>query len=198
MRSRFLILALAAVIAVTLVTAAPTGSASAWGNVHCVKYGETLYSIGARYGTSASAIAHANGLYNPNWVRAGQCLSIPSGYGYGYDHDYGKKPVNYGWGYGHGYTKPAYGWDYGHGYTGYGKWYGGYTGYGKGYDYGHGYDYGKGYGHKGGRVHCVRYGETLTGIAWQYGVSSWSIANANGLYNPNYLRAGMCLTIPSW
>jgi LysM repeat protein len=43
----------------------------------------------------------------------------------------------------------------------------------------------------------VRYGETLSGIARAYGTSVWAIASANGISNPNYIRAGMCLTIPS-
>jgi LysM repeat protein len=180
MRMRSLTLALAAVvIAALVVVAMPTGHASAnGGGVHCVRYGETLYGIARAYGTSASAIAHANGIWNPNYVRAGQCLRIPSGYGYG----------DYGTGYGHGYwNKP--------GYVDYGKPGYGHGGYNKP-GYGHG-NYGKpGYGY--GRVHCVKYGETLTGIAWMYGTSAWSIANANGINHPNWIRAGQCLTIPGW
>jgi LysM repeat protein len=178
MRVRSVTLALAAVVLAALVVAiVPTGHASAnGGGVHCVRYGETLYGIARAYGTSASAIAHANGIWNPNYVRAGHCLRIPSGYGYG--HGYGKD-------YGHGYGN-----DYGHGY--------GKPGYGYGKpSYDHGVGYGKpGYGY--GRVHCVKYGETLSGIAWMYGTSAWAIANANGISHPNWIRAGQCLTIPRW
>lgn len=44
--------------------------------------------------------------------------------------------------------------------------------------------------------HVVRWGETLTGIAWMYGTSVWAIASANGIWNPNYIRAGQTLVIP--
>jgi LysM repeat protein len=181
MRTRLTILGLAFLVAAALLAAVPTGQASANGRVHCVKYGETLYGIAAMYGTSASALASANGIWNPNYLRAGSCLTIPAGYGYG--HGYGH---NAGYDYGYGYKKPDYG--YGHccGYD----W-----GYGKDYD--HGYKK-PGYGHGYGRTHCVKYGETLYSIAWRYGVSVWSLSNANGIHNPNWIRAGSCLTIPGW
>lgn len=47
-----------------------------------------------------------------------------------------------------------------------------------------------------GRVHIVRPGETLTTIAWRYGVSVWAIARANGITNLNYIYVGQRLTIP--
>ncbi len=46
---------------------------------HLVRFGETLYSIGRLYGVSASAIAAANHLANPNRIHAGQILCIPRG-----------------------------------------------------------------------------------------------------------------------
>ena len=46
--------------------------------------------------------------------------------------------------------------------------------------------------------HVVRWGETLTGIAWMYGTSVSAIASANGLWNPNYIYAGQVLLIPCW
>jgi hypothetical protein len=49
---------------------------------HVVRAGETLYSIGRRYGVSASSIAAVNGLANPNYIWIGQVLRIPSGSGY--------------------------------------------------------------------------------------------------------------------
>ena len=55
------------------------GTTPASGAVHIVQRGETLYSIAVRYGTSASAIASANGLSNPNFIYAGQRLTIPGG-----------------------------------------------------------------------------------------------------------------------
>ena len=47
-----------------------------------------------------------------------------------------------------------------------------------------------------GAVHCVRYGETLSGIAAMYGVSTYALAQYNGIANPNYIRGGTCLRIP--
>ena len=46
-------------------------------------------------------------------------------------------------------------------------------------------------------VHVVRWGETLSSISVMYGVSTWSIACANGLPNPNYIFAGQLLRIPA-
>lgn len=47
--------------------------------VHVVRAGETLSSIAARYGVSASALARANGISNPNRIYVGQRLTIPAG-----------------------------------------------------------------------------------------------------------------------
>lgn len=46
------------------------------------------------------------------------------------------------------------------------------------------------------RIHRVKYGETLIGIAAHYGVSPWAIAQANGIYNLNRIYAGQRLYIP--
>ena len=48
------------------------------GFYHTVRYGETLSSIGWRYGVNPYTIARANGLHNPNYIYAGQVLHIPS------------------------------------------------------------------------------------------------------------------------
>jgi LysM repeat protein len=45
--------------------------------------------------------------------------------------------------------------------------------------------------------HIVSYGETLSSIAYQYGVNPWSIARANNIYNLNRIYAGQRLYIPS-
>ena len=176
MRNRLFVPMLASAFALAfLAGSATTAEATNWnqggwsgshhgGNVHCVRHGETLYRIASMYGVTVHALAAANGIWNPNYIRAGQCLTIPSG-GYGGYHGGYQKPVH----------QPEPQW--GHG--GYGK-----PGYGK-----------PGYGHN---VYCVKYGDTLWNIAWRHGVSAWSIANANGIKNPNYIRAGQCLTIPAW
>ncbi len=132
------------------------------GNVHCMKYGETLYGVAYAYGTTAHAIAAANGLYNPNYVRAGQCLRIPAGM----KHSYAPMPK---------YKAPAPVYKAPHYKAPAPKMH-----------------YGKMHGGK----YCVRYGDTLSSIAWRHGTTSWAIAKMNGLYNPNHIRAGQCLTIP--
>jgi LysM repeat protein len=52
-------------------------------------------------------------------------------------------------------------------------------------------------GHWGANYHVVSYGETLTSIAYRYGVSPWALASANRIYNLNRIYAGQRLYIPS-
>jgi LysM repeat protein len=61
----------AARAAATPVAAAPA--------THRVAYGETLTGIAARYGSSVAAIAAANGIGNPSYIRVGQVLVVPQG-----------------------------------------------------------------------------------------------------------------------
>ena len=42
----------------------------------------------------------------------------------------------------------------------------------------------------------VRWGDTLSSISRYTGVSTWAIAQANGLVNPNYIYAGQWVWIP--
>jgi membrane-bound lytic murein transglycosylase D len=49
----------------------------------------------------------------------------------------------------------------------------------------------------GSRSHVVRRGETLSGIAQQYGVSLTALRNANGMDSGSVLKAGEKLTIPN-
>jgi LysM repeat protein len=44
--------------------------------IHIVRWGETLYSIARRYGTSVNALVRTNGLRNANYIYAGQRLRI--------------------------------------------------------------------------------------------------------------------------
>ncbi|MFZ0547909.1 MAG: LysM peptidoglycan-binding domain-containing protein [Candidatus Promineifilaceae bacterium] len=44
---------------------------------YIVQYGDTLFTIGLRFGISWTEIAEANGLVNPNQIYAGQTLKIP-------------------------------------------------------------------------------------------------------------------------
>ena len=45
--------------------------------VHVVQWGESLSLIAMRYGVTTSAIVQANGIANPNFIYAGQRLTIP-------------------------------------------------------------------------------------------------------------------------
>ena len=47
-----------------------------------------------------------------------------------------------------------------------------------------------------GSYYTVRRGDTLFRIGRAYGVSAWSIARANRIYNMNYIWAGQRLFIP--
>jgi LysM repeat protein len=53
------------------------------------------------------------------------------------------------------------------------------------------------YGHGCANYHTVTRGQTLSGIARYYGVSTWAIASANGISNPNHIYVGQTLCIPS-
>jgi LysM repeat protein len=58
------------------------GSSSGGGSgLHVVRWGETLYSIARRYGTSVTALVQANALRSANYIYAGQRLRIPGGGG---------------------------------------------------------------------------------------------------------------------
>ncbi len=46
------------------------------------------------------------------------------------------------------------------------------------------------------RYHCVQPGDTLSSIAYKYGVTTWAVANANGVWNPNLIYVGQVLVIP--
>lgn len=43
---------------------------------YTVAYGDTLYSIAVRFGTTTASLQTLNGLWNPNWIYAGQVLRI--------------------------------------------------------------------------------------------------------------------------
>jgi LysM repeat protein len=72
---------LMAVVVALLVAGAVANVAGAapaqTGDSYVVKPGDTLGSIAARYGVSASALARANGITNPDRIYIGQNLAIP-------------------------------------------------------------------------------------------------------------------------
>ena len=52
--------------------------------------------------------------------------------------------------------------------------------------------------HHCGSTYTVRHGDTLLRIGGAYGVSAWSIARANHIYNMNYIWVGQRLYIPCY
>lgn len=48
----------------------------------------------------------------------------------------------------------------------------------------------------GPAYYVVRYGDSLDMIAWRYGTTSWALARANGIWNPNVIYIGQVLVIP--
>jgi LysM repeat protein len=77
------IMVLQLVVLPMAASAAP--AASGGGFWHTVCRGETLFSIGRRYGVNPWAIARSNSLPNPNYIQAGWRLWIPAaGWGPGW------------------------------------------------------------------------------------------------------------------
>jgi LysM repeat protein len=77
---RVLVILLAVSVPLVGSTAPLWGSPERQGStVHVVQWGETLSIIAARYGVTVNAIVQANGLSNPNYIYAGQRLSVPTG-----------------------------------------------------------------------------------------------------------------------
>lgn len=73
------LVALLALLVVQLGWSTPAVSAAPAANplIHIVQWGENLFRIARRYGTTVEAIANANGILNPNRIYAGQRLVIP-------------------------------------------------------------------------------------------------------------------------
>ncbi len=56
----------------------PAPPSNAWYDcVYWVRHGDTLFSIGMRYGVSPYYLAQINGLWNPNYIYAGMKLQVP-------------------------------------------------------------------------------------------------------------------------
>ena len=59
--------------------AVATAAATTTGTKYVVRAGDTLSAIAASHGTSAAALASANGIADPNRIFPGQALTVPSG-----------------------------------------------------------------------------------------------------------------------
>lgn len=154
LNSRYAHIGLALIIAVLLIAGISTSASAAGPVYHTVQPGQTLYSIAAWYGTSVWAISCANGLYNPNYVYAGQVLLIPSGWSNGCKAPWKPAPPQPAVWHPHPQPKPL------------------------------------------GCYYTVHWGDDLYRIALHYGISWTVVAQANGLYNGNYIYAGQVLRVP--
>jgi LysM repeat protein len=186
------------------------GSAGSGGTTsaasHTVRAGDTLAAIAAKYGTTVSALAEANGIANPNLIVVGRSLQIqgaarpstpaPSGsQGGGRELPGQRHTVQ------RGDTIAGIAARYGIRTADLIAW--------------NGLVDGKIYAttrlvlfNPGslpavggstatpGGTHVVQSGQTLSSIAGRYGVSASAIAEANGISDPNRVRAGQTLTIP--
>lgn len=182
-----------------------SGSSTSGGS-HTVRSGDTLASIAARYGTTVSALASANGIANPNLIVVGRSLHIqgtgtPSAAGSPAAPTSGGKQLP-----GQRHTVQR-----GDTIAGIASRYGirsadlvAWNGLADGKIYATTrlvlFDPGSlptgGGSSTPGGTHVVQSGQSLSSIASRYGVSSSSIAKANGISDPNRIRVGQTLTIP--
>ncbi len=190
MRSKLLILGVLLLFFPHSAWAAPPGAEPV---VHTVRWGETIYSIAQRYGTSIAAIARANGLANPSWVYAGQRLTIPTE-----ATSTPQSPTIYivRWGdtlysiaRSHGTTpqalvtinrlqNPNFIW------------------VGQRLVLSSAYPSPRPEPVTSFQIHVVRRGETLLQIARGYHITAGAIASANNLINPSFIYVGQRLIIP--
>ncbi|MBI5669802.1 MAG: LysM peptidoglycan-binding domain-containing protein [Chloroflexi bacterium] len=64
---------------VIIVTATPVAPDTGGNLVYVVRPGDTLFRIAVRFNTTVATLARANGITNPNIIRIGQRLNIPTG-----------------------------------------------------------------------------------------------------------------------
>jgi LysM repeat protein len=186
--SRYAQVGLALIVAVLLLTALSGSAAAAGPTYHTVLPGQTLFSIAGHYGVSVWSISCANGIYNPNYIYAGQVLLIPwGGWNDGCKPAH-KPPVVYPKPCCEQpapccqppvvYPKPCCEQPA--------------PCCGGPVAYPHPYPHPKPLG----CYYTVGWGENLFRIGLKYGVSWTVLAQANGLYNANYTYAGQVLRVP--
>jgi putative chitinase len=196
------ILTIAASLALALaLTASLAGTACAEGSVvHVVQRGENLFRIALRYGVTVNALMAANGLSNASRVYVGQRLVIPTG---GESSNSSPSPspagvhvvqrgenlfriaLRYGLTFrtlaaANGIANPS-------------RIYAGQRlvipGRGDAPAL-------PAQPAPAGRSYTVRRGDTLSAIARRYGISTWTLAQANGIRNPSFIYVGQVLRIP--
>lgn len=172
-------------VAPATVTPTPQGQTT---TTYVVQWGDTLYAIARRCGTTVEAIVQANNITDPNSIRVGQQLTLSCGGDTTTTVEHIVKPgenlfriaLTYNTtveaiAAANGIVNPSYIW----------------------------------VGQKllipqstgapptsPGRYHVVQPGETLYSIALRYGTTTAAIVVANDLANPNLIYAGQTLLIP--
>lgn len=167
------------------VWAAPTASCPA---VHVVQRGETLSHIALRYGTTVRYLATTNGIANPSRIYTGQRLTVPCG----------TSPLPGGVWYTvrRGDTLSGIAWRYGVKARTIARANNNISNPNRIYAGQRIYIPGGATPSPSANWHTVRWGDTLSGIAWRYGTSVWAIVQANNLANPNWIYTGQKLYIP--
>ncbi|MEM7034804.1 MAG: LysM peptidoglycan-binding domain-containing protein, partial [Chloroflexota bacterium] len=174
------------VLSVTIV-------AAEGGKTHTVKPGESLSSIAYYYGVSANAIMQANGLSNPDYIYVHQKLTIP-----GTGHQATVTCTQYyvvQW----GDTLSGIAWKHGTSINAIKK------ASSLDNDWIHedqklclssssqsGYSAPTSYSH----YHIVQAGDTISGIAYHYGISQKALIQANHLTDASWISVGQKLAIP--
>lgn len=179
------------------------------GSIYYVSWGDTLTGIALRHGVSVEAILRHNGLANPEMIYVGQPLIIPNqAYGGPASYDSsgcanyhtvraGETLSNIAWNYdlsmpdllrynnlynkdvlfvGQRLCVPARG----------------------GYAPQNAVHRGPAPAVASAHYHTVTGGETLSSIAYRYGVNQWNIVQANNLSNASYIWVGQKLIIPGY
>jgi LysM repeat protein len=192
------IVTLGITLVLILVLAAP---AFAQGNtVHVVQRGENLFRIALRYGVTVDALAAANGLSRTSYIYVGQRLVVPTGSSSSSSSSSSSGGVHvvqrgenlyrialrYGVTYqalasANGIANPN------RVYTGQRLVIPGRTSTSPA----------PAQPAPSGQTYTVRRGDTLSAIALRYGVSTWALAQTNGIRNPSFIYVGQRLTIPS-
>ncbi|MBN1660612.1 MAG: LysM peptidoglycan-binding domain-containing protein [Anaerolineae bacterium] len=172
----------------------PATPVHAQAQIHVVSAGETLSSIATRYGTTAAAIASANGLSNPNLIYAGQRLTIPAS-------SAGSAPAGGSYVVRAGDTLASIAARHGTTAAAIAAANGlanpNYIYPGQQLRIPTGGTAASAPPATGALNHVVSRGETLSSIAARYGTTAAAIAAANGLANPNTIYAGQRLQIPA-
>jgi LysM repeat protein len=183
-------------------------SSTGGGQTHTVRSGDTLAGIAARYGTTVSALARANGIANPHLIVIGRSLHVQ-----GTATPAAAPPATPASGSsGTQVTGQRHAVQPGETIAGIARRYGisaddliRWNGLVDGRLYATTrlvlFDPGSlptfsGATTTSGATHTVAPGQSLSSIATRYGVSSSAIASANGIADPNRIRAGQQLTIP--